>query len=381
MTPKTAARWFGLLALVGLAGCTAPPGEIGISYQPRQFNDLPGWATADPRGALTALAIGCRDNRRVTRAARLSPAKLPGSYAAWRRACAAVAKVADNAAAARAFFERYFRPYQLAENGRPDGLFTGYFEPQIDIRDKPDATYRAALYARPDDLIMANLGRWQADWAGGRIAGRVVDGYLRPYHDRRAIRAGALAGKAKVLAWADPVDAFFLQIQGSGIARLPNGGTWRLAYDGHNGHRYVAIGRELIAEGAIARADMSMQAIEKWLRANPERAAEMMARNPSFIFFRRRQGPGPIGAAGVPLTAGRSLAIDTRYVPFEAPVWLDLPELRRLMVAQDRGGAIKGAVRGDVFWGSGPRAATRAGAMAARGAAYVLLPKAIAPNP
>ena len=124
-----------------------------------------------------------------------------------------------------------------------------------------------------------------------------------------------------------------------------------------------------------------MQAIEKWLRANPERAAEMMARNPSFIFFRRRQGPGPIGAAGVPLTAGRSLAIDTRYVPFEAPVWLDLPELRRLMVAQDRGGAIKGAVRGDVFWGSGPRAATRAGAMAARGAAYVLLPKAIAPNP
>ena len=200
---------------------------------------------------------------------------------------------------------------------------------------------------------MANLGGWRADWAGSRIAGRVVDGYLRPYHDRRAIRAGALAGKAKVLAWADPVDAFFLQIQGSGIARLPNGGTWRLAYDGHNGHRYVAIGRELIAEGAIARADMSMQAIEKWLRANPERAAEMMARNPSFIFFRRRQGPGPIGAAGVPLTAGRSLAIDTRYVPFEAPVWLDLPELRRLMVAQDRGGAIKGAVRGDVFWGSG----------------------------
>jgi membrane-bound lytic murein transglycosylase A len=224
---------------------------------------------------------------------------------------------------------------------------------------------------------------FREDWKGQRLTGRQVDGRLVPYPTRSEIDAGALAGKGSELLWVDDaVDAFFLHVQGSGRVVMENGQLVRLGFAGRNGHPYVAIGRELISRGAIPRERMSMQAIRAWLKANPGEASEVMALNPSFIFFRIIDGEGPIGAEGVPLTPGRSLAVDPAFVPLGLPIWLDTtdplkPEqpLRRLVVAQDTGSAIKGPVRGDLFWGFGETAAAKAGSMNQRGRYFLLLPR------
>ncbi|MEX2454364.1 MAG: MltA domain-containing protein, partial [Rhodospirillaceae bacterium] len=208
-----------------------------------------------------------------------------------------------------------------------------------------------------------------------------------PYHDRGGIEAGALRGRSLELAWVDSAaDAFFLHIQGSGRIRLPDGSILRVGYADANGHVYTAIGRDLIARGAIPREEMSMQAIRTWLAAHPDEGIELMRSNRSFVFFRELTGPGPVGAQGVPLTPGRSLAVDRNLLPLGVPVWLDttLPDangtpFRRLMVAQDTGGAIRGAVRGDVFWGAGAEAADRAGKMKQTGRYWLLRPRSPAP--
>ena len=232
------------------------------------------------------------------------------------------------------------------------------------------------------------LGDFRTDFAGERIAGRVVDGRLRPYPSRGDIVAGTLAGRGLEIAWvADPVDAFFLQIQGSGRLALPDGRIVRVGYDGQNGRPYTAIGRVLVEEGALAREAVSMQSIRAWLAAHPDRAEGVMNANSSYVFFRRLAGDGPIGAQGVALTPQRSIAVDPRFVPYSVPVWLDAtaptPDggaaaLRRLMIAQDTGGAIRGPVRGDVFWGAGEDAAAIAGRMNDRGRWWILLPRTLA---
>lgn len=375
---------YGIMAgLLFLAACAGPQ-QSQQTYRPASFKALAGWTKSDPRGSIAALRIGCLKDRRIAAGRGLGADGLKGDFSHWQPICAAVANLADDAASARQFYERFFQPYRLTAEDGPEGLFTGYYEPRISIRKSPDSRHTAPLFARPSDLVMADLGRWAKDLKGRRIAGRQVGARLLPYHSRAEIGQGALADKAAVLAWADPIEAFFLHIQGSGVGRLADGSEIRVAYDGHNGHPYHAIGRTLIARGEIARADMSMQAIDAWLRANPDEAAAVMDANASFIFFRMIDGPGPIGAAGVPLTAGYSLAVDTRYIPFQAPVWLELKNVptheagfKRLLIAQDRGGAIKGAVRGDVFWGGDDVAALRAGQMAADGRAYVFLPKTV----
>jgi membrane-bound lytic murein transglycosylase A len=376
-------RALGGTLMLLVAACAGPQKDQQ-TYHPIGFDGLPGWVENDPSGSIAALKIGCQKDRRIAAGKGFGADGLVGDFSHWRAICAAIPSVTDDALAARQFYEQFFTPYQLTADGRSDGLFTGYYEPRISIRAIPDARHTAPLFARPTDLVMADLGRWAKDLKGRRIAGRQVGARLLPYHSRTEIGQGALAKKAETLAWADPIDAFFLHIQGSGVGRFADGREIRLAYDGHNGHPYHAIGRTLIARGEIARAEMSMQAIDAWLRANPEQAASVMGANASFIFFRANQGPGPTGAAGVPLTAGYSLAVDTRFIPFETPVWLTLTNvppdsapLNRLLIAQDRGGAIKGAVRGDVFWGGDDDAALRAGKMAATGQAYVLLPKTL----
>jgi membrane-bound lytic murein transglycosylase A len=210
---------------------------------------------------------------------------------------------------------------------------------------------------------------------------------LRPYENRAAIESGALRGRGLEMLWVDdPVDAFFLQIQGSGRVMLEDGTSLRIGYAGQNGHPYVAIGRELIARGALTREAVSMPAIRDWLRANPQEADAVMNRNPSFVFFRELDGDGPVGAQGVALTPGRSLAVDRSFVPYGVPVWLDAEDpvdgevrVQRLLVAQDTGGAIRGPVRGDVFWGHGPEAEHRAGLMKSRGRYFLLLPKTVTP--
>ncbi len=233
-----------------------------------------------------------------------------------------------------------------------------------------------------------DLGDFRENLRGERIAGRVVDGRLKPMEDRAAISSGALRGRNLELVWVDdPVDAFFLHIQGSGRVVMDDGSVKRVGFDGQNGHPYVAVGRELIARGAMAREQVSMQSIRAWLKANPGEAQALMNANPSYVFFRPLGGEGPEGAQGVVLTPGRSLAVDRNFVPYGVPVWLDAEDpldpaarVSRLMVAQDTGGAIRGPVRGDVFWGHGADAEERAGRMRSRGTYWLLLPRTVAPT-
>jgi len=321
----------------------------------------------------------------AARAFALGCGRLTGRGGGWAAPCRAVAATPPaDADAARRFFERWFRPYAVADDAAgPDGLFTGYYEPELRGAAAPDARFRIPLYARPDDLVTAELGRFDPALAGKRVTGRVEGGALVPYPARAAIDRGALAGRVRPLVWVeDAVDAFFLHIQGSGRVTLPDGSLMRVGFAATNGRPYTAIGRRLVEAGALAPNAVSMDSIRAWLAAHPARGAAIMAENARYVFFRRLDGPGPVGALGVPLSAGRSLAVDPAAIPLGAPVWLETADpldparpLRRLMVAQDTGGAIKGAVRGDLFFGAGPDAARRAGAMKRPGRYYVLLPR------
>ena len=236
---------------------------------------------------------------------------------------------------------------------------------------------------------MVQLGDFRDDLKGRRIAGRVVNGRLFPYEDRAEIEAGKLSpARQDIIAWAnDPVDAFFLQIQGSGRIYLEDTmEEIRVGYAAQNGHPYFAIGRALIDKGELTKETVSLQTIRAWLEANPERAAAIMNLNKSYVFFTKLEGDGPLGGEGIALTPGRSLAIDHSLYPYGMPLWVDiehpdenLPAIRRVMMAQDTGGAIRGAVRGDVFWGHGEEAEYYAGHMKSEGQYWALLPKSLAP--
>ena len=272
----------------------------------------------------------------------------------------------------------------------PKGLFTGYYEASLNGSRTKSARYNIPLHKRPDDLVMVQLGDFREDLKGRRIAGRVRGGNLKPYESREEIVAGDWPHDDEVLVWVDdPVDAFFVQIQGSGLVALNNGQTMRIGYAGQNGHPYYAIGRELIKRGQLTKDTVSMQSIRAWLAANPRQADEIMNTNASYVFFREIDagkdsgGPigGPIGGQGVALTKGRSLAIDRSLISYGLPIWTDIehpsagePPIQKLMVTQDTGGAIRGPVRGDVFWGYGKTAETLAGQMKSQGRYWVLIP-------
>jgi len=241
------------------------------------------------------------------------------------------------------------------------------------------------LYSPPDDIVVARMADLEDGSKGEKITGRLKDGEVVPYYTRAEIDAGALEGRGLELLWIDdPVDAFFLHIQGSGRVRLPDGNNIRVGYAGSNGLPFYAIGRHMLKEGVISRDKASMQSIRDWLRSHPVEGKEVMGLNHRYIFFQPITGPGPVGAQGVALTPGRSLAVDTAFIPLGIPVFLDTTwpgsnkPLQRLMVAQDTGAAIKGPVRGDFFWGTGDAALTYAGAMKQPGSYYLFLPKTVA---
>lgn len=350
------------------------------------FAQLPGWEDDHHSEALAAFLNSCAAFQKERPDSALGPGGIGGTVAQWGEACAEGRRVGPgNHPAARRFFENCFIPFRLANNGETEGLFTGYYEIELLGSRERMAGYGTPLYRRPADLVSVDLGLFRPSLRGERIAGRVSGGALLPYETRAQIEDGALARHGLELFWiADPIDAFFLAIQGSGRILLPGGGVARVGFDGQNGHPYVPIGRLLVEQGALARNDVSMRTIRDWLIAHPAQAQRMMDENPSYVFFRelQNQGPdgGPDGAQGVALTPGRSLAIDRAFLPLGVPLWLDAEEgrLRRLVIAQDSGGAIRGPVRGDMFWGHGADAAARAGAMKARGEYYMLLPRSIA---
>ncbi|MEX2642439.1 MAG: MltA domain-containing protein [Acetobacterales bacterium] len=387
---RTTIRLIVAAILAGAAACapeTPTETPTSLKLAPAAFDDLRGWEAGGQAGAVLALQRTCRRFATLPSARQVGPDGMAGTVADWAPACAAADAVpAGDDAAARRYFETWFAPFSATAEGQAEGLFTGYYEPLLHGTLRRDARHTVPVYRRPEELVLVDLGRFRESLRGERIAGKVVDGRLQPYATRAEIDAGALRGRGLELAWVeDPVAVFFLHIQGSGQIALEEGGRLRVSYDGHNGHPYVAIGRTLVAQGALDKDDVSLQTIRAWLRANPEEGRSVMAGNPSFIFFRKLEGDGPVGALGVPLTPGHSLAVDRTFMPLGAPVWLDANDpldpqvrLRRLMVAQDTGGAIRGPVRGDVFWGAGDDAEERAGRMKSSGRYWLLLPKAVA---
>jgi membrane-bound lytic murein transglycosylase A len=378
----------------------SPPPEPELVLAPAEFTDLPGWEEDDLAEALPALLASCRVLARRPLSEPVGPRGLAGTAGDWREPCAEVSRLRGaGPPAVRAFLERAFRPWAVSNRGEREGLFTGYYEPSLRGSRRHHGPYRTPLHARPPELVEVELGEFREDLEGRRIAGQVEGGRLLPFHDREAIDRGALGGRGLEIVWVDdPVDAFFLQVQGSGRVVLDDGTVLRLGYAAQNGHPYTAIGRELVDRGEMALEEVSLQTIRAWLEAHPEEAPEVMAVNASYVFFRRLEGPGPLGSLGVALTPGRSLAVDRTFLPLGAPLWLDaeaplvpdqVPEgaeapegatpLRRLMVAQDTGGAIRGPVRGDVFWGPGDRAEILAGHMKHPGRLWLLLPRAVEP--
>ena len=287
----------------------------------------------------------------------------------WQPACDAARAGGD----ARTFFARHFEAVQVGEGK----LFaTGYYEPEIRGSRDRRSGYEVPIYARPTELIDVDLGQFSADLKGRKLRGRVNGTSLVPFYDRTAIEQGALDGNAPILAWgADPVEVFFLQIQGSGRVRLPDGSFMRIGYDSQNGRDYTGIGALMKTRGLLGTGQTSMQGIVAWLHAHPAEGQAIMRENRSFVFFRELDGP-PVGALGYPVSGGVSVAADPKFVPLGAPVFLsaDRADAAGLWVAQDTGGAIKGANRFDTYWGAGAAAEATAGGMAAHGIAFLLLP-------
>jgi membrane-bound lytic murein transglycosylase A len=378
-------RLLAFLLLLILAGCVGgPPAPPKLTLVPARFSELPGWGEDRLGEALAAFNKSCGELAQRDDTAAVGSPPLRLTAADWRDACNAAAQTSPDDASARAFFERYFAPYLVGNNGETAGLFTGYYEPLLHGSRERGGVDQTPILKRPPDLVMVELGRFRPAWRGERIAGRVVDGNLVPYASRAEIERGALDPMHLDILWVDdPVAAFFLQVQGSGRVALRDGSMVRLGYDGQNGQTYVAIGRLLVARGELALDAVSLQSIRAWIKAHPKEGAALMDENPSYVFFREMNGDGPIGAEGVVLTPGRSLAVDRNFIPLGAPLFLATSDhdaaLRRLVVAQDTGGAIGGPVRGDVFWGFGEEAEARAGVMRARGLYYLLLPKTVTP--
>ncbi|MGX5713724.1 murein transglycosylase A [Sphingopyxis terrae subsp. ummariensis] len=340
--------------------------ESGVVAGP-EYNAL-GIAPEQATAALIAFRLSCPSVQRRTDASGLTQ---PGE---WAEACSAASGWADRDAGN--FFSRYFGTVQV---GAGSAFVTGYYEPEIAASRTRRPGYDVPIYRRPVDLVDVDLGLFSKDLQGKKIRGRVDGSNFIPYYDRLAIERGALAGRGLEIAWAaDAAEFFFLQVQGSGRLRLPDGGVMRIGYDSQNGRDYVGIGKLLLDRGALQPGQASMQGILDYLRADPVRGAAVMNENPSWIFFRELTGPGPLGALGVPVTGRASVAADPKYVPLGAPVFLSLDraEPNGLWVAQDTGGAIKGANRFDSFWGAGDTARAIAGGMAARGSALILLPRA-----
>lgn len=349
------------------------------------FAELEGWPGAAIDGALDAFRRSCRDilehGRRFSHVASFG-----GSRSSWIDTCREGLAAAD----ARVFFETHFRPYRVVDLQRPEGLFTGYFEPEAVGSRSASRIFNVPIYSRPPDLVTFTEEERKAT---GLIYGRRINGKAIPYHTRQQIEEGALAGQGREIAYLkDWADAFFIHIQGSGRVLLEDGSTLRLTYDGKSGLPYTGIGSLLVQQGALSKDEMSMQSIRRWMAEHPQEARRLMWQNQSFIFFREaqleRRELGALGAQHVQLTPRVSLAVDRGVWMLGTPVWLDttvpagdeasMRPFRQLLIAQDTGSAIRGAARGDVYWGFGEAAAQIAGRMKSAGRMAVLLPHAVA---
>ncbi len=368
---------------MALSGCVTKKPAIPVAptarFEPVKWSKLPGWKTDDALAAWPALLSSCS-----------VIAKRPE----WTSFCgAAIATSPGDAEFVRSFIEQHLTPYRVlrlaGRKKEKTGLVTGYYEPLLrGSRERTDQ-FATPLYRRPDDLLIVDLSAVIPELKGKRVRGRLDGNKVVPYYSRAGTRqAPGLAGHE--IVWIDdPLDAFLLEVQGSGRVQLTTGETIRLQYEDQNGHPYRSIGRYLVDQGAFPLEEANMPAIRRWLTANPARLDEVLDSNPSVVFF--REAPlddpsiGPKGAQAVPLTAGRSIAVDPSFLPLGAPMFLATTDpttklpLRRLVVAQDTGGAIRGPIRADLFFGFGSSAGEQAGTMKYDGEMWVLWPKDVAP--
>lgn len=304
----------------------------------------------------------------------------------WQGACDAVLQLPNpSTQAAQQLLNQYFSPWQVMNpDGTDTGLITGYYEPLLKGSRTRTERYRYPLYQRPDDMVTVELSSLYPELASRRLRGKLDGKTLKPYYSRGEIEIAQSPLAGKELMWTDDIiDLFFLQIQGSGVIKLDNGEQVNVGYADQNGQPYLSIGKVLIDRGELTSDKASMQGIKDWGRKNLDKLRDLLNSNPSYVFFRElpEDLPGPLGAMGVPIMAERSIAVDPRYIPLGAPVFLSATypnskkPLQRLMMAQDTGGAIKGAVRADFFWGAGNEAGKQAGAMKQQGKLWVLMPK------
>jgi membrane-bound lytic murein transglycosylase A len=352
------------IALLG--GCNV---EEQITLRPVSFTELPGWNDDDQAAAFGALLKSCRKMN--------SPDAV----------CAAALALGDGVDrnAARDFFEANYTP-NVVEGSVAPGLVTAYYEPEVKGSREKSAAFQVPVYGRPPDLITIVPETERARF-NDRITGfrATTEGQV-PYYTRAEINGGALAGRGLELLYLDdPVELFYMQVQGSGVVRLPDGSAIRLTYAGKNGYPYTSIGKLLVERGEIAKGAANMEAVKSWLHADPARGRALMEENRSYVFFAElgKEASGPIGAEGVPLTPGRSLAVDVAYHRLGLPIFVAVPDLadetdkpfQRLMIAQDVGSAIRGPERGDIFFGSGEAAGAKAGGTAHPARFFILLPK------
>lgn len=398
-------RWLAAAAAaLLLAACqTLPPAPPAFEtvtharYERVDFDALPALADADLRAAWPAWLASCRAFERGE----------PARRAAWQPACAAAAAVdGGNAAAIRGYLRERFDTWRVRAETREDtagngaligiadrGRITGYYEPLLEGSRIKTPPYTVPLHRPPDDLLIVDLASLHPELAGRRVRGRLVETAsgkrVVPYWSREELTDGARLAGAELLWVDDPIEAFFLQVQGSGRVRLPDGSVVRVGYADVNGHPYRSIGRWLVERGELALEDASMQGIQAWARAHPQRLTELLNQNPSYVFFRELPlgdpNAGPLGALDVALTAGYSVAVDPRYVPLGAPVVIATQHpatnapLVRLTAAQDTGGAIRGPLRFDLFWGTGREAGAIAGRQRHEVSAWILVPKGLSP--
>jgi membrane-bound lytic murein transglycosylase A len=352
-------------------------------FEPVSISAQPGWAQDDHQKALQTFQRSCQEILRAAHGFKRDAA-FGGELEDWAALCQAAPTVTN----AKSFFEENFTAFKINDPVRPQGLYTGYYEPEANGSLVKTSEYVVPVYRKPHDLsVLSEADQNQT----GLAYGRVVDGKAEAFFTRKEIEQGALDGRGLEICWLRSwVDAFFIHIQGSGRVRLPDGKFIRLAYGAKTGQPYTGIGGVLLAKGVGTKNTMSMELLRSWMKDHPQEARELMWSNKSYIFFRQIEVPsddlGALGAQQVNLTPLRSLAVDRSIWMFGTPIFIDTttpPEagskpFQHLMVAQDTGTAIKGHVRGDVYWGWGDDAAFNAGHMKSAGGMVVLLPKLVA---
>jgi len=363
-----------------------PARPLAGNFAPARWADLPGWQQDDLGDVWQGVLNNCKGLMRPVSGSRALPNRAPPRV--WHTVCAQAQQLDADLAPdqVRAFLQQHLQPWRLLDAaGKPaSNTVTGYYEPLIHAARTRTDTYQWPLYAVPDDLLVVDLGAVHPELLGKRVRGKLEGRRVVPYDTRADIAASS--NPPPVLVWAkNPVEAFFLQIQGSGRAQLPDGTMIRLAYADHNGRPYTAIGQWLAKQGELPLAQTSMQNIKRWAQRNPDRVLEMLHVNAAMVFFREEPvsdaALGPNGAYGVPLMAQRAIAVDPRFVPLGTPVWLSTQwpasntPLQRLVFAQDTGAAIMGAARADFFWGFGDDAGTQAGRMKQSGQMWILWPQ------